>query len=70
MEPVQSVYVQVYVFVPLQTGSGPTTGPEIVNGAPHELLTAGGVGTTCAPLTHGTVAEPGAGAVAVGGLTV
>ena len=70
VEPVQSVYVHVYVFVPEHTGSGLTTGPEIASGAPHELLTAGGVGTTWASLTHATVAEPGAGAVAVGGLTV
>ena len=35
----------MYVFVPEQTGSAPSTGPEIVNGAPHELLTTGGVGT-------------------------
>ena len=42
--PVQSVYVHVYVFVPEHTGSAPTTGPVIVSGVPHELLTTGGVG--------------------------
>ena len=65
--PVQSVYVQVYVFVPEQTGSGPTTGPVMVNGAPHELFTTGDVGTTCASLTQATVELPGAGNVKVGG---
>jgi hypothetical protein len=44
--PVQSVYVHVYVLVPEQTGSGPTTGPVNESGAPQELLTTGGVGTT------------------------
>ncbi len=33
----------------------------MVNGLPHELLTAGGVGTTCASLTHATVEPPLAG---------
>ena len=46
------------------------TGPEIVAGAPQELLTTGGVGTVCASATHATVALPGAGAAIVGGLTV
>ena len=68
--PVQSVYVQVYVLVPEHTGSAPTTGPVIVNAAPHELFTNGGVGTTCASLTHATVAAPGAGNVNVGGVIV
>jgi hypothetical protein len=43
--PEQSVYVHVYVFVPEQTGSGPTTGPVGVIGLPHESFTFGGVGT-------------------------
>jgi hypothetical protein len=60
----------VYVFVPEQTGSGPITGPVSVNGAPQELLTLGGVGTTCASATHATVDPPGAGNVNVGGDTV
>ena len=68
--PLQFVYVHVYVFVPEHTGSALTTGPVIVSGFPQLLFTAGGVGTTCASLTHATVAEPGAGAVAVGGLMV
>jgi hypothetical protein len=68
--PVQSVYVQVYVFVPEQTGSGPTTGPVIESGVPHELLTTGGVGTVCALLIHATVEAPLAGIAAVGGETV
>jgi hypothetical protein len=67
VDPVQSVYVHVYVFVPEQTGSAPMTGPVMDSGAPQELLTTGGVGTTCASLIQGTVALPGAGAVAVGG---
>ncbi len=70
MVPVQSVYVHVYVFVPEQTGSALTTGPVIVKGVPHELFTAGGVGTTCASLTHATVDAPGAGIVNVGGVIV
>jgi len=67
VEPVQSVYVQVYVLVPEQIGSAPTTGPEIVSGAPHELLTTGGVGTVCALLIQATVDPPAAGIVIVGG---
>ena len=68
--PVQSVYVQVYVFVPEQTGSAPTTGPVMVSAAPHELFTTGGVGTTCASLKQGTVELPAAGIVNVGGVIV
>jgi hypothetical protein len=64
------VYVHVYVFVPEQTGSAPTTGPVIANGTPHELLTTGGVGTTCASLRQGTVKLPAAGIVKVGGVIV
>ena len=51
-------------------GSGPTTGPEMASGVPQLLLTAGGVGTTCALEIHATVEAPGAGNVNVGGLTV
>jgi hypothetical protein len=61
------VYVHVYVFVPEQTGSGPTTGPVGVIVAPQEFVTVGGVGTVCALLIHGTVEEPAAGSVKVGG---
>ena len=43
--PVQSVYVHVYVFVPEQTGSAPSTGPVGVITSPQEFVTAGGVGT-------------------------
>ena len=68
--PVQSVYVQVYVFVPEHTGSAPKTGPVNVNGVPHELLTTGGVGTTCASLIHATVELPLAGSANVGGAIV
>jgi hypothetical protein len=68
--PLQSVYVQVYVLVPEQTGSGPTTGPVGVTGSPHELLTTGGVGTVCASIKQGTVELPGAGTVNVGALIV
>ena len=64
------MYVHVYVFVPEQTGSALTTGPVIESGSPQVLLTVGGVGTTCASSTQSTVAEPGAGGVAEGGLTV
>ena len=66
-DPVQSVYVHVYVFVPEQTGSGLTTGPVMVAGVPQELFTTGGVGGVCALLTQATVALPGAGAEIVGG---
>ena len=68
--PVQSVYVHVYVFVPEQTGSALTTGPVLERGVPHELFTFGGVGTVCAFEIQGTVDEPPAGIVTVGGLTV
>ena len=57
----------MYVFVPEQTGSAPTTGPVTVAGVPQELFTDGGVGTVCAFTIHATVALPGAGAVIVGG---
>jgi hypothetical protein len=60
----------VYVFVPEQTGSALTTGPVGVITAPHELETAGGVGTTCASLTQTTVEPSSAGTVKVGGLIV
>lgn len=68
--PSQSVYVNVYVFVPEQTGSAPSTGPVGVTGSPHEFVTAGGVGTVCASLIHATVDPPGGGTVNVGGNTV
>jgi hypothetical protein len=68
--PVQSVYVQVYVFVPEQVGSGPITGPVGVIGLPQESFTFGGVGTVCASLTHATVDPPAGGRVAEGGVTV
>jgi len=42
----------------------------MVNGAPHELVTTGGVGTTCASLTHATVDPSSAGNVKVGGVMV
>ncbi len=70
LDPVQSVYVHVYVFVPEQTGLAPTTGPVMVIGVPHELFTTGGVGTVCALVIQGTVNAPGAGIVNVGGLIV
>ena len=68
--PVQSVYVHVYVLVPLHIGSGPTTGPVIASRVPQLLFTAGGVGIVCASDIHATVALPGAGNVKVGALTV
>src|SRR5690349_16769642 len=63
--PVQSVYVNVYVFGPLHTGSAPTAGPVMTSGSPQLLLTAGGVGTTCASAIQGTVDDPAGGSVAV-----
>jgi hypothetical protein len=69
-DPLQSVYVNVYVFVPEHTGSAPTTGPVITSGAPHELFTTGGVGTVCALLIHATVELPPAGSEKVGALMV
>ena len=68
--PVQLGYVHVYVFVPEQAGSGPTTGPLGVTGSPQELFTVGGVGTVCASLIQGTVEEPGPGTETVGGVIV
>jgi hypothetical protein len=62
--------VNVYVFVPEQTGSALATGPEMVNGVPQELFTTGGVGTVCALLIQATVDPPPAGNENVGGDTV
>jgi hypothetical protein len=42
----------------------------MVNGAPHELLTTGGVGTAWALIIQGTVEPPAAGNVKVGGVIV
>jgi hypothetical protein len=64
------VYVQVYVFVPEQTGSAPSTGPVGVSTSPHEFVTLGGVGTVCASLIQGTVDEPAGGNEKVDGSTV
>ena len=60
----------MYVFMPEQAGSALTTGPVMARGSPHELFTAGGVGTVWALLIQATVDPPLAGNVAVGGLTV
>ena len=60
----------MYVLVPEQTGSGPTTGPVGVTGDPHALMTLGGVGTVCALLIQATVEPPLAGTVKVVGLIV
>jgi hypothetical protein len=68
--PSQLVYVHVYVFVPKQTGSGPTTGPVGVITSPHEFVTVGGVGTVCASLIQATVDDPAGGKVNVDGSTV
>jgi hypothetical protein len=68
--PEQSVYVHVYVFVPEQTGSAPTTGPVGITGSPHEFVTDGGDGTVCASLIQATVELPPAGTVNVGGVIV
>ena len=57
----------MYVLFPEQTGSAPSTGVEGVIVAPHEFITVGGVGTTCASLIHATVEEPAAGSENVGG---
>jgi hypothetical protein len=60
----------VYVLVPEQTGSAPTTGPVGVTGAPQALSTVGGVGTVCALLIQATVVPPFAGNVNVVGAIV
>jgi hypothetical protein len=39
----------------------------MVSGSPHELLATGGVGTTCASPTQGTVLPSSGGKVNVGG---
>ena len=44
-----------------------STGPTGVITAPHEFVTLGGVGMVCASLIQGTVDEPAAGRVNVGG---
>ena len=64
------MYVQVYVFVPKQTGSGPTAGPTGVITSPQEFVTVGGVGSTCALLMQATVDPPAGGKVNVDGSTV
>ena len=38
--------------------------------APQELVTVGGVGTTCASVKHGAIEPPAAGTLNVGGLMV
>jgi hypothetical protein len=68
--PEQSVYVQVYVLMPEQTGSGLMTGPVTVSGSPHELEAGGGVGITCASVMHGTVDPSSGGNVNTGGVIV
>jgi hypothetical protein len=67
---VQSVYVQVYVFVPEHIGSALTTGPLTVKASPQELSTTGFAGTTCASATQATVELPFTGKVNVGGVIV
>ena len=57
----------MYVFVPEQTGSGPSTGPVGVIVDEHELVTTGGVGTVWALAIQATVELPGAGTENVGG---
>ena len=56
--------------MPEQVGSALTTGAEIVTGSPHELVAAGGVGTTCASAIQATVDPAAAGALNVGGVMV
>jgi hypothetical protein len=56
----------VYVFIPEQTGSGLTAGPEGVTGSPQLSVIVGGVGTVCASTIQGTVALPLAGNVNTG----
>ena len=67
--PLQSVYVNVYVFVPIQVGSGLTTGAEGVMGLPQLSVTVGGVGGT-ASAGQATDDAPGAGNVTVGAAMV
>ena len=51
-------------------GSALMTGPVIVMADPHELFTAGGVGTVCASAIQATEELPSAGSVNVGGVMV
>jgi hypothetical protein len=57
------MYVHVNIFVPEQTGSGPTNGPITVSGAPQFEFTTGGIGTVCALIIQATVEPPLAGSV-------
>jgi hypothetical protein len=57
-------------LVPEHAGSGPTTGPVGVTGAPQALTTVGGAGTVCALLIQATVELPFAGNVNVVGAMV
>ena len=59
----------MYVFVPLQTGSGPTTGPVGTTVLPQLSVAEGGVGATASDKQF-TVAEPGGGRMITGGLIV
>lgn len=67
---VQSLYSQIYDFVPEQTGSGSIVGPVIMRGVPHELFTAGGVGIAWASLTHDTVDPSSGGKVNAAGYRI
>ena len=63
------MYVNVHVFVPLQGGSALGTPADTVSGLPQLSATAGGVGAV-AFTGQGTVENPPAGIVTVGGLIV
>ena len=61
--------MNVHVFVPPHVGFAPGTPADGVIVRPQLSVTAGGVGATASD-RHGTVEEPGAGSVTVGGLIV
>ena len=67
--PLQSVYVNVHVFVPAQGGSALGTPADTVNVRPQLSITVGGVGAV-ASAGHATVEEPPAGMLTVGGSIV
>ena len=67
--PLQAVYVNVHVFVPLHGGSALGTPADTVSVRPQLSNTVGAVGAV-AKTGHATVDDPPAGIVTVGGLIV
>ena len=67
--PSQSVYVNVQVFDPEQTGSAPGTPADTVSVLLQLSITEGGTGTVASAI-QATVEDPPTGIVTIGGLMV